>query len=53
MLETNVKVEDNGYYEKIHEALSKKYGLKNWPPHKWVVWNVESVTINYKEYYFR
>ena len=25
--ETNVKVEDNGYYEKIHEALSKKYGV--------------------------
>ena len=27
--ETNVKVEDNGYYEKIHEALSKKYGVEN------------------------
>ncbi len=26
--ETNVKVEDNGYYEKIHEALSKKYGVE-------------------------
>ena len=25
--ETNVKVKDNGYYEKIHEALSKKYGV--------------------------
>ena len=25
--ETNVKVNDNGYYEKIHEALSKKYGV--------------------------
>jgi len=25
--ETDVKVEDNGYYEKIHEALSKKYGV--------------------------
>ena len=25
--ETNVKVEDNGYYEKIHKALSKKYGV--------------------------
>jgi mono/diheme cytochrome c family protein len=26
--ETNVKVEDNGYYEKIHEQLSKKYGVE-------------------------
>ena len=26
--ETNVKVKDNGYYEKIHEALSKKYGVE-------------------------
>ena len=26
--ETNVKVNDNGYYEKIHEALSKKYGVE-------------------------
>ena len=26
--ETNVKVQDNGYYEKIHEALSKKYGVE-------------------------
>lgn len=25
--ETNVKVEDNGYYAKIHEELSKKYGV--------------------------
>lgn len=25
--ETNVKVEDNAYYEKIHEELSKKYGV--------------------------
>ncbi|WP_412987904.1 c-type cytochrome [Pontimicrobium sp. IMCC45349] len=25
--ETNVKVKDNGYYEKIHEQLSKKYGV--------------------------
>lgn len=25
--ETNVKVEDNQYYEKIHEQLSKKYGV--------------------------
>ncbi|MCX2719019.1 c-type cytochrome [Lentiprolixibacter aurantiacus] len=25
--DTNIKVEDNGYYEKIHEALSKKYGV--------------------------
>ena len=25
--ETNVKVKDNGYYEKIHEELSKKYGV--------------------------
>ena len=25
--ETNVKVEDNAYYEKIHEQLSKKYGV--------------------------
>ena len=24
--ETNVKVEENGYYEKIHAELSKKYG---------------------------
>lgn len=26
--ETNVKVKDNSYYEKIHEALSKKYGVE-------------------------
>ena len=26
--ETNVKVADNEYYEKIHEALSKKYGVE-------------------------
>ncbi|MGB0366280.1 MAG: c-type cytochrome [Flavobacteriaceae bacterium] len=26
--ETNVKVEDNEYYTKIHEALSKKYGVE-------------------------
>lgn len=26
--ETNVKVEDNAYYKKIHEELSKKYGVK-------------------------
>ncbi len=26
--ETNVKVKDNGYYEKIHEELSKKYGVE-------------------------
>ncbi len=25
--ETNVKIEGNEYYEKIHEALSKKYGV--------------------------
>ena len=25
--ETNIQVEDNGYYEKIHEELSKKYGV--------------------------
>lgn len=25
--ETNVKMEDNPYYEKIHEELSKKYGV--------------------------
>ncbi|WP_406685665.1 c-type cytochrome [Seonamhaeicola sp. MEBiC1930] len=25
---TNVKVEDNEYYEKIHEELSKKYGVE-------------------------
>lgn len=25
--ETNVKVKDNGYYTKIHEELSKKYGV--------------------------
>jgi hypothetical protein len=25
--ETNVKVEDNGYYKKIHEQLSKKLGV--------------------------
>lgn len=25
--ETNVKVEDNAYYEKIHKELSKKYGV--------------------------
>ncbi len=25
--ETNIKVEDNAYYEKIHEQLKKKYGL--------------------------
>ncbi|WP_282112752.1 c-type cytochrome [Maribacter stanieri] len=27
--ETNVKVEGNEYYEKIHEELSKKYGVDN------------------------
>ncbi len=27
--ETNVKVEDNEYYAKIHEELSKKYGVEN------------------------
>ena len=27
--ETNVKVEGNGYYEKIHAELSKKYGVDN------------------------
>lgn len=27
--ETNVKVKDNGYYTKIHEQLSKKYGVEN------------------------
>jgi len=26
--ETNVKVKDNQYYEKIHEQLSKKYGVE-------------------------
>jgi len=26
--ETNVKVEDNAYYKKIHEELSKKYNVK-------------------------
>ena len=26
--ETNVKVEGNAYYDKIHEALSKKYGVE-------------------------
>ena len=26
--ETNIKVADNGYYEKIHEELSKKYGVE-------------------------
>ena len=26
--ETNVKVESNAYYEKIHEELSKKYGVE-------------------------
>lgn len=26
--ETNVKVQDNEYYEKIHEQLSKKYGVE-------------------------
>lgn len=26
--ETNVQVEENGYYEKIHEELSKKYGVE-------------------------
>ena len=25
--ETNIKVEDNAYYEKIHKQLSKKYGV--------------------------
>ena len=34
--ETNV-VENNEYYAKIHEALSKKYGLKNSQPLKWEV----------------
>ncbi|MBT8239201.1 MAG: c-type cytochrome [Croceitalea sp.] len=27
--ETNVQVADNAYYEKIHEELSKKYGVDN------------------------
>ena len=27
--ETNVNVKDNGYYTKIHEELSKKYGVDN------------------------
>ena len=27
--DTNVKVEDNEYYTKIHEELSKKYGVEN------------------------
>lgn len=27
--ETNVKVDDNAYYAKIHEELSKKYGVEN------------------------
>ena len=27
--ETNVDVKDNAYYEKIHEELSKKYGVDN------------------------
>lgn len=27
--ETNVKVKDNAYYTKIHEQLSKKYGVEN------------------------
>ncbi|MEC3905825.1 c-type cytochrome [Tamlana sp. 2201CG12-4] len=27
--ETNVNVKDNAYYEKIHEELSKKYGVEN------------------------
>ncbi|GAB1856243.1 c-type cytochrome [Flavobacteriaceae bacterium MHTCC 0001] len=27
--ETNVAVKDNAYYEKIHEELSKKYGVDN------------------------
>ena len=27
--ETNVDVKDNAYYEKIHEELSKKYGVEN------------------------
>ncbi|WP_297690614.1 c-type cytochrome [uncultured Eudoraea sp.] len=27
--ETNVKVEDNAYYAKIHDELSKKYGVEN------------------------
>ena len=26
--ETNVKVEGNAYYDKIHEALSQKYGVE-------------------------
>jgi len=26
--DTEVKVQDNGYYEKIHEQLSKKYGVE-------------------------
>ena len=26
--ETNVKVKDNAYYAKIHEELSKKYGVE-------------------------
>lgn len=27
--ETNVKLETNGYYQKIHEELAKKYGVQN------------------------
>ncbi|NER09521.1 quinol:cytochrome c oxidoreductase pentaheme cytochrome subunit [Muriicola jejuensis] len=27
--ETNVNLEDNAYYEKIHKALSEKYGVEN------------------------
>jgi len=27
--ETNVNLEDNDYYEKIHKALSEKYGVEN------------------------
>ena len=45
--DTNVKVEGNEYYAKIHEELSKKYGVRSsFQLPKWVDWNVENVTIN-------
>jgi len=34
--ETNVKVEGNAYYEKIHAELSKKYGVDKLTAAQWV-----------------
>ena len=42
--ETNIKVESNEYYAKIHEALSKKYGVEKLTVAQMGVLNVENVT---------